>query len=219
MLLIGQFISPFVRRVGIALNLSGAPFVHRSWSTFGDAERIHRYNPGLRVPVLVLDDGVALTDSTLILEHLDTMVPRDRRLQPVDPALTVASLAMRGLANTLAEKAVALVYHQRMNGSEPSDWHARCMRQMVGALGALGANTRMRDASPYLFEDRVTHADIAVATAFRFATDAHDIELGDPGYAALRRHSDAMEALSAFRACTHQHMVPHITGPAAPTMR
>ena len=54
MILIGQYDSPFVRRVGIALRLYGMPFEHRPWSTFGDADWIAPINPLRRVPTLVL---------------------------------------------------------------------------------------------------------------------------------------------------------------------
>lgn len=50
MILIGQYDSPFVRRVAIAAALYDLAFEHRPWSTFGDAERIRPYNPLLRVP-------------------------------------------------------------------------------------------------------------------------------------------------------------------------
>ena len=40
MILIGQYDSPFVRRVAIAMRLYGMPFEHRPWSVFGDAEKI-----------------------------------------------------------------------------------------------------------------------------------------------------------------------------------
>ena len=40
MILIGQYDSPFVRRVGIALTLYGLAFEHRPWSAFGDADKI-----------------------------------------------------------------------------------------------------------------------------------------------------------------------------------
>ena len=40
MILIGQYDSPFVRRVAIALRLYAMPFEHRPWSTFGDADKI-----------------------------------------------------------------------------------------------------------------------------------------------------------------------------------
>ena len=63
MFLIGQYDSPFVRRVAIALRLYDLPFEHRPWSTFGDADKIAPYNPLRRVPTLVLDSGEALIES------------------------------------------------------------------------------------------------------------------------------------------------------------
>jgi glutathione S-transferase len=60
MFLIGQYDSPFVRRVAIAMRLYGIKFEHKPWSTFGDAEKIAPYNPLRRVPTLVLDSGEAL---------------------------------------------------------------------------------------------------------------------------------------------------------------
>src|SRR5262245_56505706 len=68
MILIGQYDSPFVRRVGIALTLYGIPFEHKPWSTFGEADKIRPYNPLTRVPTLVLDDGDVLVDSAAIID-------------------------------------------------------------------------------------------------------------------------------------------------------
>jgi glutathione S-transferase len=83
MILIGQFDSPFVRRVGIALRLYDLPFEHRPWSTFGDADKIAPYNPLRRVPTLLLDDGEVLIESTAILDHLDEKVGPSRAAGPV----------------------------------------------------------------------------------------------------------------------------------------
>ena len=74
MILIGQYDSPFVRRVGIALTLYGMAFEHRPWSSFGDADRLRAFNPLTRVPTLVLDDGFVLIDSHLMLDYLDGLV-------------------------------------------------------------------------------------------------------------------------------------------------
>ena len=71
MILIGQYDSSFVRRVGIALRLYDLPFEHRPWSVFGDADKVRALNPLGRVPILVLDGGEVLADSAAILDHLD----------------------------------------------------------------------------------------------------------------------------------------------------
>lgn len=71
MILIGQYDSPFVRRVAIAMHLYGVDYEHRPWSTFGDAAKIAPFNPLIRVPTLVLDDGESLVESGAILDHLD----------------------------------------------------------------------------------------------------------------------------------------------------
>src|SRR3954466_1044870 len=80
MFLIGQYDSPFVRRVAIALRLYGLPFEHRPWSTFGDADKIAPYNPLRRVPTLVLGGGEALIESASILDALDELVGPERAM-------------------------------------------------------------------------------------------------------------------------------------------
>ena len=82
MILIGQYDSPFVRRVGIALTLYRQHFRQEPWSVFGDADRIRPHNPLTRVPTLVLADGESLIDSHMILDHLDSLVPAADRLFP-----------------------------------------------------------------------------------------------------------------------------------------
>ena len=42
---VGQYDSPFVSRVAIAMRLYDIAFEHRPWSTFGDADKIAPYNP------------------------------------------------------------------------------------------------------------------------------------------------------------------------------
>ncbi len=74
MILIGQYDSGFVRRVGIALRLYGIPFEHWPWSVFGDADRLKAYNPLVRVPTLLIDNGDVLLDSHAMIDYLDRMI-------------------------------------------------------------------------------------------------------------------------------------------------
>lgn len=80
MILIGQYDSPFVRRVGIALTLYELPFEQRPWSVFGDGEKIAPLNPLVRVPTLELDDGLVLVESHAMLDYLDGLVSAERAL-------------------------------------------------------------------------------------------------------------------------------------------
>ena len=178
MILIGQYDSPFVRRVGIALSLYGLPFEHRPWSTFGDADRIRPYNPLTRVPTLVLDDGEVLIESHAILDHLDSLVPAERAMFPrIEPDRRRA-LKVAALATGLADKAVSLFYEKRLHAAASDVWVARCRGQIAGVLAALQADRAARPGD-YWFGERIGHADIAVAVALRFLGEAH------PGVAPL----------------------------------
>src|SRR6185437_2588184 len=108
MFLIGQYDSPFVRRVAIAMTLYGIAFEHRPWSTFGDADKIRAYNPLTRVPTLVLDSGEVLIESHLMLDHLDSRVPAERRMFPIAEPARRRALKVAALATGMADKSVSL---------------------------------------------------------------------------------------------------------------
>lgn len=73
--LIGQFDSPYVRRVAITMRVQNLPFEHLNWSIGADQAQIAELNPLGTVPVLILDDGTPLVDSTAILEHVGSLMP------------------------------------------------------------------------------------------------------------------------------------------------
>jgi glutathione S-transferase len=198
MILIGQYDSPFVRRVGIALVLYGLPFEHRPWSTFSDVDKIRPYNPLTRVPTLVLDDGGVLLDSPSILDYLDSRVPPERALLPAAEPARHRALAVAALATGLADKAVSLFYEKRMHDKVSDAWVARCRGQIAGALAALESDRAARPG-PYWFGERIGHADIAVAAALRFVAEAHPGLVSMADSPALAAHAQRCEALPAFQ--------------------
>jgi glutathione S-transferase len=207
MILIGQYDSPFVRRVGIALTLYGLAFEHRPWSTFGDADKIRPYNPLTRVPTLVLDDGDVLIDSTPILDYLDSLMPADKRMFPgAEPerhrALKVATMAVH-----TAEKAVSLFYEKALHKETSDLWVSRCRLQISGTLGTLEKDRAARK-TPYWFGDRIGHADIAVAAALRFINDAHASMISVADFPALAAHSRQHEAMTVFQAISQAFIPP-----------
>ena len=87
MILVGQYDSPFVRRVGVTLHLYEIPFTRNAISVFTDAGEMAQINPLVRIPSLVLDSGETLIDSAAILDTLDEMVGPSRALTPASGAV------------------------------------------------------------------------------------------------------------------------------------
>jgi glutathione S-transferase len=198
MILIGQYDSPFVRRVAIALRLYELPFEHRPWSTFGDAEKIAPFNPLRRVPTLVLDGGEALIESTAILDYLDEVIGPDKAMIAESGPQRRHALKICALATGLGDKAVSLLYERVLRKDELKLWVERCSAQIGGVLDAL-EKERAAVASPYWFGTSIGHADIAVACVLRFTGEAHPELLGATRYPALSAHAAACEALPPFR--------------------
>ncbi len=207
MILIGQYDSSFVRRVGIALTLYGMPFEHRPWSVFGDVEKIRPYNPLVRVPVLVLDDGEVLVESHAVLDYLDSLVPPERALYPRAEPERHKALKVAALATGLADNAVSLFYEMRLHGQVSETLVERRRGQILGALAALEAD-RAKRPTGYWFGERIGHADIAVACAQRHAGEAHPGLISLAGFPALAAHCAKLEALPVFQQISQPFIAP-----------
>jgi glutathione S-transferase len=199
MILIGHYDSPFVRRVAIALKLYEIPFEHRAWSVFGDTEKITQFNPLKRVPTLVLDDGEVLIESAAILDALDERAGEVRALIPTRGVVRRRVLKVSALGAGLADKAVSLVYERVLHARATPMWIDRCRSQMSGVLDALEAE-RAAAAGPWWFGEALTHADIMIACALRFVSEAHPEVFDLTSWPALKVHSEACEAMAAFQA-------------------
>lgn len=207
MILIGQFDSPFVRRVGIAMTLYGMDFEHRPWSVFGDGEKIAAYNPLRRVPTLVLGDGTALIESATILLHLDEEVGPERALIAERGKARRDHLRLSALAMGLCDKLVALIYERALHETVSKIWAERCEAQIADVLACLEGE-RSKIETSYFFGEAPGHADIALACAFRFLTDAHPTIQARDEWPRLAAHMTACETVPAFAAISQPFIPP-----------
>ena len=207
MILIGQYDSPFTRRVGIALTLYGLPFEHRPWSIFADADKIRPYNPLTRVPTLVLDDGDVLIESHLILDYIDSLVPAERRMFPGTEPTRHRALKVAALATGLADKGVSLFYERALHPETSETWIGRCRTQILSTLAALEADRADRRGG-YWFGHSIGHADIAVAVALRFIAETHPDLFAPADFPALSAHAARLETLSVFRLISQPFIPP-----------
>lgn len=207
MILIGQYDSPFVRRVGIALAIYELPFEHRPWSVFGDTEKIRALNPLGRVPTLVLDDGAVLVDSHSMIDHLDNLVSPDRAMFPRAEPLRRQAMRVAALAMGMGEKAVSTFYETRLHETASQMWLDRCRSQILSVMGALEAERAAR-SDPYWFGDRIGHADIAVAVVLRFVAEALPGVVSMADYPALSAHAQRLEILPVFKTISQPFIPP-----------
>jgi glutathione S-transferase len=200
MLLIGMFDSPYVRRVAISMKRLGLPFEHGNWSVGADFDRIRKYSPLGRVPVLVMDDGTVLVESGAILDALDGLVGPDKALLPPSGAKRREALRLMSLAIGAAEKARDQLYERMVRPPEKyhEPWVARCRDQMHGALRELDASCKPRGGR-WLIDDRLSQADITVACICTFLADSL-IALDAGAYPAISAHVGRCEALPEFQA-------------------
>jgi glutathione S-transferase len=198
MILIGQYDSPFVRRVAIALRLYELPFEHQPWSTFGDGDKIAPYNPLRRVPTLALHSGEVLIESTAILDYLDEWVGPGRAMIAARGPERRHALKTCALATGLADKAVSLLYERVLRKKASKIWAERCAAQIGGVLDVL-EKERAAVKTPYWFGEHIGHADVAVACVLRFTGEAHPQLFNAANYPALAAHAAHCEALPPFQ--------------------
>lgn len=195
MILVGQYDSPFVRRVAVSLRVLGFAYEHDTRSVFADFDAMRRINPLGRIPSLILDSGETLIDSPAILDWLDEHVGPERALVPVAGAGRRQALRRIALAAGAIEKAGAAVYEQviRPAAYRWPEWIERCRTQATGAIEALAAEAWPAD-------DRLDQDRITTACMIRYMRMA-DTGLLPPGrYPTLDALSAHCEALPAFQA-------------------
>lgn len=207
MILIGQFDSPFTRRVGITLTLYGMAFEHRPWSVMGDADRLADVNPLIRVPTLILDNGDVLIESFSIIDYLDSLAPADKRLLPAANPARYRMLKTVSLASGISDMAVRLFYERRLHDAPSPSYMARITRQAEGALGALDKE-RAASGSKYWFGETLSQADVAVTCMWRHLSECHPAIAIPANYPALSAHAARMEALPVFQKISQAFIAP-----------
>ena len=138
MKLIGTYLSPFSRRVAVALISRNVPYTHEDLNGYADPDTARTLNPVGKVPVLVLDDGESLIDSGAILDHLNEVIGPTQALIPPSGARRRAVLRAAAIAVTIYEQSSARYFEERRpNGHALPELIERYRLQTIGGLRAL----------------------------------------------------------------------------------
>jgi glutathione S-transferase len=160
MILVGQFDSPFVRRVAVTLNHYHMPFTRNPISVFRNMPEMRKINPLIRVPALILETGETLIDSSAIIDHLDEMAGPARALTPAHGPERRKVLQALALALGTMDKALVLFYERLFHIDKHinRDYEKRLISQVAAGLGKLEHDC----GAPWFFDDRMTQADITI---------------------------------------------------------
>ena len=159
--------SPFGRKVKIAAAMLGLgnTFEVVATDTLDPEDAIRGQNPLGKIPALILDDGIVLYDSRVIVEYLDHRAGGGILFPTGDARFPV--LAQQALADGLTDAAILRVYEGRFRAPEKHEakWVGHQTDKMARALAAFEAAPPMGPR---------TIADVALACAlgyldFRFA--------------------------------------------------
>ena len=174
MKIIGSFVSPYVRKVLVCMELKGLDYEVDPITPFFGNDEFRRLSPLCRIPVLI-DEGLVLTDSTVIAEYLDEQFP-EPPLMPKEPKERARARWLEEFADTrLGDVFIwGLFYpkmvHPRVWG-EPGD-QARIDKSLSTEIpAALDYLESELPDSGFLF-GQMGLADIAIASFFRNAAYA-----------------------------------------------
>jgi glutathione S-transferase len=172
LLIVGSYLSPYVRKVLVCLEIKGIAYeVDPIVPFFGD-DRFSKLSPLRRIPVLV-DGDLVLSDSSVICQYLEDKQP--------EPALFPRDIADRARARWLEEFAdtrMGDVFIWRFFNQiaiRPSVWGEKGDRELVDRTlkeeipAVLDYLESEAPAAGFRFGTAPSIADIAIAAYFRNA--------------------------------------------------
>src|SRR5271168_1471834 len=169
--LIGSYLSPYVRKVLVVLDLKGIPYESDPIVPFYGDERFSQISPVRRIPVLI-DNNATLTDSSVICQYLEDLCP--------EPMLYPANIVDRARARWLEEYAdsrMGEVFIWRLFNQvaiKPAVWGERTNKAVVEKTlqedvpQVLDYLETQVPAQGFIFGN-VSIADISIACFFRNA--------------------------------------------------
>ena len=199
MKLISATPSPYARKVRIALAEKSVPFELQTEVPWNDDTSLPQHNPLEKLPVLLLDDGSTVWESSFILEWIERKFPHPPLLPPDDDGI-LAHKRMDALATGVCD-AFLLVFFERMrpeaHRSQP--WTDRQMRKVYGGIAEIA---RVIGDQRYAIHEAFGIADISAGSMLGWL----DVRFPELGWRAthpnLDRYMDGLMTRPSFQTTT-----------------
>jgi glutathione S-transferase len=169
---IGNYLSPYVRKVLVCLELKGIDYRIDPLTPFLGNEQFSRLSPLRRVPVLI-DGDLVLNDSSVICQYLEDKYPTPS-LYPADIGQRAKARWLEEFADTrLADVLVWRLFYQlavlRYVFGQATDESVVQKAREVDIPSALDYLETQLPAEGFIFGD-LSIADISIACYFRTAS-------------------------------------------------
>ncbi|MBM09844.1 MAG: glutathione S-transferase [Magnetovibrio sp.] len=152
--------SPFARKVRIVLREKAIQFEEQVDGPWNPNSIVSKINPLGKVPVLVLDDGEMIYDSSVIIEYLETL-RYEPALIPLDANQRIKVRQIEVLADGIADAAVLITLEKhRIEKIQSLDWINRQQTKIDAGIAAL---SKQLGRSLLFCDDALSIADIATA--------------------------------------------------------
>ena len=157
--------SPYARKVRIALAEKRLPFELLTEVPWDHTTSTPKYNPLEKLPVLILEDGSSVYESSFILQYLEWTFP-ETPLLPAEIDGKIAARRLEVLCDGICD-AVVLIFFERMRAedSRSPEWQARQRRKVDGGVREMA---RLVGDRTFSVGDRFSLGDIAVGTALGY---------------------------------------------------
>ncbi len=193
--LYGKYLSPYVRRVAVSLNVLGFSFEHRNISAISDRKEREAVNPVGRVPALRLASGEILIDSNAILDHFDELAGPKYALIPKAGDSRRTALRRLAIATGAIDRSMTANAERRRKAPDPIRID-RLIKQCQNGFQALELELEQRD----MFDkNRLSQVDITTAIGYRFVNHIFPGSLLPDQIPSIAELSHQCEAIEAFK--------------------
>jgi glutathione S-transferase len=200
MILVGQYDSPFVRRVAVTLHHYHMPFTRQPLSVFGDFKEMGAINPLVRVPALILQTGETLIDSHAIIDYLDHEAGQARSLTPTHGAERRRVLHACAVSIGCSDMVMRLFFERQFHDSKSisNELDKRMSQQINAGLGWLERECGV----PWFIDNKMCQADVTIGcmlSHLKLRLPEFFPPTAYPKLHALSRHCEMMPEFDAAR--------------------
>jgi len=195
MKLIGSLTSPYVRKARIVLAEKRIEYDFEIDIPWNDDTRVPEYNPLGKVPVLILDDGLRLFDSRVIVEYLDHLTPVGRLL-PEPNRQRIIVKRWEALCDGMLDAAVAIFLERKR--PEPDE---RQIKRQDGKIRAALATAAEEFADRHWCAgDAFSLADVALGVGLGYLDLRYPESEWRKPYRNLEKHFNKLCERPSFKA-------------------